>query len=127
MGIRGIVRIAVILIVGAFGIHAAALMDPGSWYGGMTPLAVAAEPSRDAYVKENEGRFEEWGRKIDRFNEEAQRKSHAARQKLDAAWVDTRRNWNALKATSQEGWNEAKRSFEESWSKLERAWDEARR
>jgi hypothetical protein len=93
---------------------------------------VPAEPrdaNRDQFVRQNEGRFEEWGRKIDAFNAKAAERTSGAREttkrELDRAWTEAKDGWTKLKSASREGWQDAKDAFEQSWRKLERAWNDA--
>lgn len=93
--------------------------------------AHAAGDSRDAYMKEREGQFEEWGRKVDSFGDTTKEKSkeaaRAAERNLDKAWAEVKTNWQALKQASKETWQEAKKTFEDSWKRLEKAWDDAQK
>jgi hypothetical protein len=94
-----------------------------------TPQAEPRTEPRDQFVRQNEGRFEEWGRKIDAFNAKAAERTSDARQKtrqeLDKAWSEVKDGWTKLRSASREGWQDAKDAFEQSWRKLERAWNDA--
>ena len=98
-------------------------------------LAQAGTPSRDAtreaYIRQNEGKFEEWGKKIDAFaSKTADRSSDAtetAKRELEKAWTDTKVGWMRLKEASKDGWGDSKAAFETSWQKLQRAWDDAQK
>jgi hypothetical protein len=101
--------------------------------GAAAPLLLAqatpqAEP-QEQFVRQNEGRFEEWGRKIDAFNAKAAERTSEARQttkqELDKAWSEVKDGWTKLRSASREGWQDAKDAFEQSWRKLERAWNDA--
>jgi len=87
------------------------------------------EPNRDQAVRENQGRFEDWGRKIDDFNAKAAERTSEAREKtrreLDKAWSEVKSGWDKLRNASREGWQDAKDALESSWRKLERAWNDA--
>ena len=93
--------------------------------------AHAAGDGRDAYVKEREGRFEEWGRKVDTFGATAKEKGKdaatAAERNLDRAWAEVKSNWRALKQAGKETWQDAKKTFEDSWKRFEKAWDHAQK
>ena len=85
--------------------------------------------TQEQFVRQNEGRFEEWGRKIDSFNVKAAERTSEARQKnkqeLDKAWTEVKDGWTKLKSASRDGWQDAKAAFEQSWRKLEGAWNDA--
>jgi hypothetical protein len=87
------------------------------------------DSNRDQFVRENQGLFEEWGRKIDAFNAKAAERTSEAREKtkreLDKAWSEAKTGWDKLKSASREGWQDAKDAFDASWRKLERAWNDA--
>jgi hypothetical protein len=91
--------------------------------------AAADEAGHGAYMKRNEGKFTQWGRKIDQFNRDAARKGAAAKreaqQKLDAAWSDVKARWQDLKQAGSDGWDKAKDAYEKSERKLEQAWRDA--
>jgi hypothetical protein len=95
--------------------------------GGFFPraLAQAQDPNRDHVEREHEGRFEDWGKKIDEFNARAAERSSTARRELDEAWIEVKSGWAKLKSASREGWQDAKDALETSWRKLERAWNDA--
>jgi hypothetical protein len=90
-------------------------------------VQMTQDAGRDAYIRQNEGTFEEWGKKIDNFNATAaQRGSEAkrtAQRELDNAWTETKAAWAKLKSASHDGWEDAKSAFESSKKKLERAWN----
>ena len=93
--------------------------------------AYAADDGRDAYVKQREGQFEEWGRKVDKLGKATKEKgkdaAHAAERKLDEVWAEVKSNWRALKQASKETWQDAKKAFEDSWDRFEKAWDDAQK
>src|SRR5690606_31348716 len=72
--------------------------------------AHAAGDNRDAYVKEREGQFEEWGRKVDSFGDTTKEKSkeaaRVAERNLDKAWAEVKSNWQALKQASKDTWQD---------------------
>jgi hypothetical protein len=92
-------------------------------------VQMTQDAGRDAYIRQNEGTFEEWGKKVDNFNAKAaQRGSEvkkAAQRELDNAWAETKAGWTKLKNASRDGWDDAKAAFETSRKKLERAWNDA--
>lgn len=98
-------------------------------------LAQAGTPSREAsratYIHQNEGKFEEWGEKIDTFAaktaERSSEASETAKRELEKAWTDTKVGWTRLRDASKDGWGDAKAAFEASWQKLQRAWDDAQK
>jgi hypothetical protein len=96
-------------------------------YGQKTSPKAAPNDSRDAYVRQNEGTFEEWGKKVDAFNAKAAQRGteskDAAKRELDNAWAETKAGWEKLKNASKDTWEGAKASFEASRQKLERAWN----
>jgi len=95
----------------------------------VTQVQMTQEAGRDAYIRQNEGTFEEWGKKVDNFNAKAaQRGSEArkaAQRELDNAWAETKAGWSKLKDASRDGWEDAKNAFEASKQKLDRAWTDA--
>lgn len=130
MRIRTLILVLLMLTIGFIGGYLVANNGPhGVRSVALVAPATADEASREGYLEEREGQFERWGRKLDTFRRDAERKGEAARreaqQKLDAAWIEAKENWRTLKSASQEGWSKAKAAFEESWRKLETAWNEA--
>lgn len=90
--------------------------------------AHAAGDNRDAYVREREGRFEEWGRKVDSFgNTTKEKAARAAERNPDKAWAEVKTDWQALKQAGKDTWQDAKKAFEDSWMRLEKAWDDAQK
>ena len=91
-------------------------------------VQMTQESGRDAYIRQNEGTFEEWGRKIDNFNTKAAERGSeakkAAQRELGDAWTETKAGWAKLKSASRDGWDDAKAAFEASRKKLERAWND---
>lgn len=89
----------------------------------------AKESGRDTYIHQNEGTFEEWGKKVDALNARAAQRGNeskeAAKREIDRAWAETKAGWEKLKNVSAEGWQNAKASFEASRQKLERVWNES--
>jgi len=81
--------------------------------------------TREAYIHENEGTFEAWGKKVDAFNAKAAQRTEVAKRELDNAWSETKAGWEKLKNVGADGWQNAKASFEASRQKLERAWNDA--
>lgn len=134
MRFRNLVRVFAVISAGALGAQVIAPVIPTAI--GLSPVSPAAaadksdrkDDAQAAYVREQEGQFESWGRKIDSFNKDAARKgkevSREAQKKLDAAWVEVKRNWESLKAAGSAGWQETKDAYERSRERLERAWDE---
>lgn len=127
--IRKIIPVAVV----AIGMSAFAA---GSIHLGDAPIvpgqaAHAAGDGRDAYMKEREGRFEEWGRKVDTFGKTTKEKSmeaaRAAERNLDRAWTEVKSNWQTLKQAGKETWQDARKTFEDSWKRFEKAWDDAQK
>jgi hypothetical protein len=92
-------------------------------------VQMTQEAGRDTYIRQNEGTFEEWGRKVDTFNAKAAQRGieakKAAQRELDNAWAETKASWNKLKSASRDGWEDAKNAFETSKKKLDRAWTDA--
>ena len=92
-------------------------------------VQMTQEAGRDTYIRQNEGTFEEWGKKVDNFNAKAaERGSEAkkvAQRELDNAWAETKAGWSKLKNASRDGWEDAKNAFEASKKKLDRAWTDA--
>ena len=95
----------------------------------LVQVQMTQEAGRDTYIHENEGTFEEWGKKVDAFNAKASQRSDeakkAAQREIDHAWAETKTGWAKLKNASRDGWEDAKVSFESSKKKLERAWNNA--
>ena len=124
---------AFIAVSGPAGFSTSALAEPMRLDPVMLAQATSPtrESSRDNYINQNEGKFEEWGRKIDTFAAKTADKSSettdAAKRELDTAWTDTKVGWTQLKGASKDGWQEAKAAFEASWQKLQRAWDDSQK
>ena len=95
----------------------------------LAQVQTTQDAGRDAYIRQNEGAFEEWGKKIDKFHAQAAQRGSEAKQvaqrELDSAWTETKAGWAKLKNAGREGWEEAKAAFETSRKKLERAWNDA--
>jgi hypothetical protein len=93
----------------------------------MAQVQTTQDADRDAYIDQNEGTFEQWGKKVDEFNAKAAQRGseakQAAQRELDNAWAETKAGWAKLKTAGREGWEDAKNAFEESRKKLERAWN----
>jgi len=93
----------------------------------LAQVQVTQDSDRDAYIDQNEGTFEQWGKKVDAFNAKAAQRGseakQAAQRELDNAWAETKAGWAKLKTASRESWEDAKSAFEESRKKLERAWN----
>ena len=103
---------------------------PGRADMSLVARAAAADPaSHSEYMKQNEGKFTQWGRKIDQFNSQAARKGaeakREAQQKLDSAWAEAKARWADLKQAGSDGWDKAKDAYEKSERKLEQAWRDA--
>ena len=92
-------------------------------------VQMTQEAGRNTYIHENEGTFEEWGKKVDAFNAKASQRGDeakkAAQREIDNAWTETKSSWAKMKSASRDGWEDAKISFETSKKKLERAWNNA--
>lgn len=95
----------------------------------VTHAVAADEATHSEYMKRNEGRFTQWGRKVDEFNQQAARKGAAAKRdaqkKLDEAWVAVKERRHDLKQASSNGWDKANDAYEKSEQNLERAWRDA--
>lgn len=95
----------------------------------VTLVQMTQEAGRDAYIRQNEGTFEEWGKKVDNFNAKAAQRGSEAKKatqrELDNAWAETKAGWAKLKNASRDGWEDAKNAFEASKKKLDRAWSDA--
>lgn len=126
MKIGSMIYAALALAVGAAAAVGSASGTHGP-SGGFFPHALAQtqDTNRDHYVRKHQGRFEEWGKKIDAFNAKAAARSSEAKRELDKAWIEVRSGWDKLKNAGREGWQDAKEAWETSWRKLERAWNDA--
>jgi hypothetical protein len=95
----------------------------------LAQVQLTQDTGRDAYIHQNEGTFEEWGKKVDTFKAKAAQRGneakHTVQRELDNAWAETKAGWSRLKDASQDGWEDAKAAFEASRKKLERAWNDA--
>ena len=124
-----------IAFVGAALAAAGTTTSLGARQAGVSLVAQAAaaeqpgQSDQQEYIHKNEGWFTQWGRKIDRFNQEAAQKSakvkQSAKKNLDSAWDEVKERWADLKQAGSDGWQKAKDAYEKSQRKLERAWHDA--
>jgi hypothetical protein len=84
------------------------------------------EATKQAYVDKARAAFDDWGRKIDAWSDEAKAKgskvSDQARRQMDRTWTATKARWADLKAATADGWDKARHSYEEVTQKLGEEW-----
>jgi hypothetical protein len=84
------------------------------------------EAKKQAYLDKAHAEFEEWGRKIRTWSDEAKAKgskvSDSARREMDEAWAATNSRWEQLKVATSDGWDKARRSCEDVSQKLAHEW-----
>lgn len=128
---NGPLNLAAVVLTAGAAVVGLAGYSVGSWNGFRFVDAARAQTQsadRESYIKQSEGRFEEWGRKIDAFSAKASERSaeaaEQAKRDIDQACSEVKTNWAKLRDTGKDHWDDAKSAFESSWRKLERAWKE---
>jgi len=84
------------------------------------------EAKKQAYIDKAHATFNDWGRKIGAWSEDAKAKgskaSDQARREMDQAWTATKARWGDLKAATADGWEKARHSYERVTRKLAEEW-----
>jgi hypothetical protein len=84
------------------------------------------EAKKQAYVDKARAAFDDWGRRIDAWSDEAKAEgskvSDQARRQMDQTWAATKARWTDLKAATADGWENARHSYEEVTQKLAEEW-----